>query len=283
MRALSRLIAVAVLAAGAFPARADIINVVGGGGVRIADPTTDIGYSDPFMSFDSKSVLTGGGVDGLGDSYFADVTLRKSYVFTSTSSSFPGDSSAFAKLSYNFFVVGPRAEMVPIRVSSVLADSGSRSDGGFFAYAGISILTNSFNFKNATFSCATFDRSGCGYHRVTFTIDVKAIDIKTLSPDKVTDESANNILLQAGSGNDFGAYGSGLSDPMLTIDPVAPDAADFRLYLNTGMGNGVADVPEPATWATLLIGLFGAGAALRARRCPRGGAGDEARRRARGA
>jgi hypothetical protein len=55
-------------------------------------------------------------------------------------------------------------------------------------------------------------------------------------------------------------------DPIFTISP--DYASDFALTFSSGIGNSESPsaVPEPSTWATMLIGFGGLGAALRFRR-----------------
>jgi hypothetical protein len=61
-------------------------------------------------------------------------------------------------------------------------------------------------------------------------------------------------------------------DPTIMIDPIFAKTdpnylSDFKLSISDGIGNGlVAGVPEPATWALMLLGFGGMGAALRRRR-----------------
>jgi hypothetical protein len=55
-------------------------------------------------------------------------------------------------------------------------------------------------------------------------------------------------------------------DPTFTINPA--DASDFALTFSSGIGNSQSQsaVPEPSTWATMLIGFGSLGAGLRYRR-----------------
>jgi hypothetical protein len=70
----------------------------------------------------------------------------------------------------------------------------------------------------------------------------------------------------AGSGSPNGTAfyridaGSGISS--LTLNPPFPATSNLLVY-GTGTGGGV---PEPATWAMMILGMAGVGAALRSRR-----------------
>jgi hypothetical protein len=56
-------------------------------------------------------------------------------------------------------------------------------------------------------------------------------------------------------------------DPTVTIDPNSPNASAFSLQFSPGFGPSAAPVPEPSTWAMMLVG-FG-GLAFAARRSAR--------------
>jgi len=58
-------------------------------------------------------------------------------------------------------------------------------------------------------------------------------------------------------------FGRIVGDPQLTLDSIQISAVTAG---DGFIGNGVGDVPEPATWAMLLIGFGGLGAAMRRRR-----------------
>ena len=60
-------------------------------------------------------------------------------------------------------------------------------------------------------------------------------------------------------------------DPIFSIDSSCGCAGDFQFSFSPGVGNGAATgaVPEPATWAMMLVGFGGLGAAMRSRRTTR--------------
>jgi hypothetical protein len=47
-------------------------------------------------------------------------------------------------------------------------------------------------------------------------------------------------------------------DPVIEVDPNDPNAADFIVLTSPGIGNAV---PEPTTWAMMLVGFAGLGIA----------------------
>jgi hypothetical protein len=60
--------------------------------------------------------------------------------------------------------------------------------------------------------------------------------------------------------------GSASIDPFIFVDPSFANAGLYTITLSPGVGNGVAGVPEPATWAMLIGGLALTGAMVRRRR-----------------
>ena len=76
------------------------------------------------------------------------------------------------------------------------------------------------------------------------------------------------VSISAESENGGYAY----ADPLAVVDPnwaaAHPGAGPISFVPTAGVinGLGVAAVPEPATWAMMMLGLFGAGAVLRRRR-----------------
>jgi hypothetical protein len=79
----------------------------------------------------------------------------------------------------------------------------------------------------------------------------------------------STVHLEIEAGGSFAAganSGEAYADPYLYIDPSTPDAADYSITLSPGVGNGLPGVPEPASWALMILGVGATGATFRGSR-----------------
>ncbi|MBR0995223.1 PEP-CTERM sorting domain-containing protein [Bradyrhizobium japonicum] len=71
----------------------------------------------------------------------------------------------------------------------------------------------------------------------------------------------------AGVGNDPGTASFWAQvDPVFKIDPSFADAASYSFIMSDSIGNTISAVPEPSTWAMMLLGFVGIGATTFQRR-----------------
>jgi PEP-CTERM motif len=141
-------------------------------------------------------------------------------------------------------------------------DFNSNGYNNFFAFD-LSNLTGSFSTATLTFN--SYD--------VTETATYQLFDFGGSISSLVAGTGGLTAFNDLGSGTSYGAFGYGPSDSYnsrtLTLNAAAVADINRSLGGNFALGGtlepGVA-VPEPATWAMMLLGFFGLGGALRARK-----------------
>jgi hypothetical protein len=156
------------------------------------------------------------------------------------------------QVTYFAELIGPANQLVPLHLlvnlmSSYSSNSRSGADVGVYI--------------NSGFLARKFVASGSGQdlsqHNYFGSIDFSMMVGSHLS---IVVTGYAEALGGAGEAHAF-------ADPLLTIDPSAGDA--FSLAFSPGVGNAVSGpggVPEPSTWALMLVGFGGLGAMLRRRR-----------------
>ncbi|MES2198025.1 MAG: PEPxxWA-CTERM sorting domain-containing protein [Pseudomonadota bacterium] len=69
--------------------------------------------------------------------------------------------------------------------------------------------------------------------------------------------SIYTVSLWATTISGFGQPASAWVDPVFTLDPLLSD--NYSLAFSDGIVNAVAAVPEPSTWAMMILGFAGVG------------------------
>lgn len=153
-------------------------------------------------------------------------------------------SGAIARLDYHYEVVGPASD-TPVNLQIT----------GF-----LTVRNSSINGSAKAFIIA----GGVGK-----SLEIYSAGELQSSPSwliSVLPGSVNDITMQANAGgNDYeGAYSSyAFADPVISF--VGPHDG-YSLVFSPGIGNGVGGgVPEPATWAMMVVGFGALGAVLRRR------------------
>jgi len=170
-------------------------------------------------------------------------------------------SASAAVVTYQFAVTGPPGNLVPIDVLTTLAYSISGAvpvDTTYIVSLGVdfggmiidSALAEQINgmktagdFLNNADTVSLDVTSG-----VAYTVDVSAF------------ASVNNVFVPHAT-----TFITASTDPTISFAP-GFDATGYTLELSPGVGNGAPGVPEPATWAMMLMGFGGLGAAMRSLR-----------------
>ncbi len=147
---------------------------------------------------------------------------------------------------------------VPIEIDTFL---GTVMVGQAGAGASITVNTVPFNLISPEFNvrqnvCQN-SASPCGGDPAEFSGALHVTAVSNIQAQ---------VSLSVLSGAANGGFASATADPMIFIDPSFPDANQFTLVISSGVGNVLPSVPEPTTWAMLLLGFCGLGAALRMRR-----------------
>jgi hypothetical protein len=177
-------------------------------------------------------------------------------------------------VTYYFEVSGPSSQVnVNLQAlasyQSQLADAISPSDLG--SAAELSLVYNSSGTAVASGLLTAFNSlyqesgifgsaSGSALSK-TVNVDTDLL-VKTGQVYKIVLLAGDSTYLFDGSGNDPGPYHTDISsyiDPVLTID--SANADQYSLALSPGVVQSpvLGGVPEPSTWAMMLVGFAGLG------------------------
>jgi hypothetical protein len=174
----------------------------------------------------------------------------------------PGNAvSAGTGVQYFFEITGGnQGDHVPVIITTNLFTSISSSAG---ARAGITVDTDLLNrglpaFTAAATACSSNSSTACiGSNGASFT---GALSLPAI--DGVRAEVDISALIDAVDGGS----GFAIADPMIVIDPTFANASQYTLTISPGVGNALPSVPEPSSWALMILGAGLAGSALRRRR-----------------
>lgn len=199
-----------------------------------------------------------GSVTGGSTTSFASISYSggsMSLASDATSVGGPLEGSSESEGSFDFEVLGP-AGMVPMDFSAT-GTTKVTGPGG--------LADADFNISGTTaklVACSSSTASDCTGLPSLFSgavsFDVQANQVYTVNLDAHC--LAASSLVE-------GTTCSATLDPMVTVNPSFVDKGLYSLIVSPNVA-GV--VPEPASWAVMLIGLFGIGALCRRGRIVRG-------------
>jgi hypothetical protein len=164
-------------------------------------------------------------------------------------------SFAFSEIQYSFRVSGPADILIPM-TAHVVANAYELNPGvGVGGEYNVSVNSP----QAAGFQVYSNGQSGFQSFSGDVQFTVMANQINGV------DVYANAAILNFDPG--VGTHVRVYADPVFTIDSAFALAnPGYTLAFSNGIGNALpTGVPEPATWAMLLIGLAGTGAVLRRR------------------
>jgi hypothetical protein len=164
-------------------------------------------------------------------------------------------------LKYYYEITGPAGQNVPVDLSGSIYAFGFPYPDLGSAWAG---ATGSIGVPAGGYyaqGCASFEAGGCPVGANFGTTPLNA-------PFSVPTNTAEWILLDAKvDAEDYGSEFVAQVDPIISLDPSVSDPQDYQILVSPDVMNGYPPaVPEPSTWAMLLLGVFGLGAVLRTAR-----------------
>jgi hypothetical protein len=236
---MSKFLSVAVLAgasaiAGLMPSQAEAMPVASWGGfVTLAAPSGS--FETDITTFGNSSVSSAAG----SASVQSTPTPLPAITSTATSSANANGSEAYATLNYYFEISGPASSSLSVNVfanGSLFTDSGPMTSVDYLTVNGTAIV-------NAT--------SSGGNNNGVFTRSATVSSLFANTPYLVY---MNVVALAHPSGT-----ATAFLDPYLSLDPSLL-ARGYSIITSDGIGNSVTSaVPEPTTWAMLLLGFSGVG------------------------
>jgi hypothetical protein len=207
-------------------------------------------------SFTGSQAATVAGTGGTITAQIQATTLPSPSISALTSNGGAADlyaASASNNLDYYIRIVGPDASNVPLLVNSHAAFTSSS-----LIYGSGAGFVLSVDYK--TIAYIGFGPSGLVFHEATGSINGPPDDLsiaQTLTENSNTEIFVHMFASANIAGNSVQSIAAFL-DPIFSIDPNFVGANNYSIETSFGIGN-VSAVPEPSTWAMLLLGFAGVG------------------------
>jgi hypothetical protein len=236
---MSKFLSVAVLAgasaiAALVPSQAEAIPVASWGGfVSLAAPGGS--FDVPISTFGNQSVSSADG----SASVQSTPTPLPAITSTATANATANGSEALGILNYWFAISGP--------VSDQTASVNVIANGSLFSSGPTMQSTDFLRVAGATIVNAT----SIGGNNGTFTTPATVSGL-SYNFDYLIEMNATAIAHPSGTATAF-------LDPFLFLDPNLV-ALGYSIITSDGIGNSLASaVPEPSTWAMMILGFAGIG------------------------
>jgi PEP-CTERM motif len=174
---------------------------------------------------------------------------------------------AQVNVSYAFEVVDPKVGAQPVQMYAksigLAVASGESSASGFFEVEQTSPISGVP--PKVVLNLPICNGEGCPVGELPYYNVDQRINMLTNTPYLIilsaTAGAANAISAETA----FSGSSSVSIDPYFYLDPSIADPQDYALVFSPGIvnspGNAVGGVPEPSTWAMMLIGFVGLGCA----------------------
>jgi hypothetical protein len=245
---MSKLLSLALLAgasaiAALVPSQAEAVPVASWGGfvtVTGDDPTQFANIT----TFGTQSVSSADG----SASVQSTPTPLPAITSTATANATANGSEALGSLNYFFEISGPASNSLSVNVfanGSLFSDSGTMQSTDFLRVAGTTIVNTS---------------SIGGNNNGAFTRSATLSGLSN-NVDYLVEMNVTALAHPSGTATAF-------LDPYLSLDPSLV-ALGYSIITSDGIGNSLtvnAAVPEPSTWAMLILGFAGIGAMTYRRR-----------------
>lgn len=196
-------------------------------------------------------------IDSAGTYGSGDVTLSlggsPSAFIHSHAAADAARTNVTGSIEYSFEVLSSNLNIVvPILLDYVMTTSATLGQGT----AAGSSQVNAFS----SIQLSGNDNNGAGYN---FLQVRNASDSKSVSGtlmEHVTTNTSYKIYLAADAGTFRGGSADAYIDPFLYIDPsFLANNPGLTLDISSGIINSISAVPEPSTWAMLILGFAGLG------------------------
>lgn len=148
-------------------------------------------------------------------------------------------ASTYIKLVYQFEVVGPTAS-VPLNVIAGGSAQGSGVDALFRVDGPNSTGTVLFQYLPLGAGSWSIDQAYQFQTNIPYTVTLQVI------------ASSHSSINQSNS-----AFA--MVDPLFSIDSTVLNPQDYHLVFSEGVSNIAGAVPEPSTWAMMILGFAGVG------------------------
>jgi hypothetical protein len=175
-----------------------------------------------------------------------------------SNSSLGGAAAGYEKLDYYFTVAGPGSGTVNVGfiANGSVAASYDAAEG-IGGRAIVELLLPNFGIDNyVDYGPTSLNRAvgpwlshGLNPQFFTMSGSVQATIGQTYS-----------VEINATASADYISMGSAYIDPFIFIDPSTPNSGLYSIQTSPDIGNGpVSAVPEPSTWAMMILGFLGVG------------------------